>query len=207
MKLSFILMLTVSLLFAIGCIANDNKRLENIDANEALKTIFERKSVRNFVPNKHIPKETLELIIKAGMAAPTGRNIQPWEFIVIEDKEVMKALSEALPYAKMLENTSAAIIVCGYPEDSKHERASRLWMLDCSNASQNILLAVESLGLGAVWTAGCPYEERIAAIKAAVNMPDELIPLNVIPIVYPTGEDKPNNKYVPNRVHWNKFND
>ncbi len=202
MKTKLMLIVIISYLFSTSCIAKDDTNM-----NETLNTIFERKSVRNFIPDRQIPRETLELIVRAGMAAPTGRNIQPWEFIVLEDKEVMKKLAEALPYAKMLANASAAIIVCGYAEDSKHERASRLWMLDCSNASQNILLAVESLGLGAVWTAGWPYEERMNAIKAAVKMPDELLPLNVIPIGYPTGEDKPKDKFVPNRIHWNKFND
>lgn len=173
--------------------------------NETLKTIFERRSVRSHVEGKEIPKETLELIVRAGMAAPTGKNVQPWEFIVLEDKKIMLELAEALPYAKMLKTASAAIIVCGYPETSSNPRASQNWMLDCAAASQNILLAVQSLGLGAVWTAGWPYADRIDAIRKAVSLPDDIMPLNVIPIGYPSGKDQPKDKFNSERIHWNKW--
>jgi nitroreductase len=64
------------------------------------------------------------------------------------------------------------------------------------------LLAAESLGLGAVWTAAYPYEDRTAVVKKALDLPENHVPLNVIPIGYPTGEDLPKNKWKPENVVW-----
>ena len=81
-----------------------------------------------------------------------------------------------------------AIIVCG---DSIR---SSYWYLDCSAVSENILLAAESLGLGAVWTAAYPYEDRISTVRKYTNIPENIIPLCVIPIGYPNGTQSPKNK-------------
>lgn len=167
-----------------------------------MENIFARKSVRQYKTDENgtplqISKDTLEQIIKAGMAAPTAKNKQPWEFFVVEDREPMVKLAEQLPYGKMLAGASAAIVVLGNPE------ISNLWYLDCSAAAQNILLAIEALGFGGVWTAGYPYEDRVANIKAALNIPDPYIPLCLIPIGHPLKDEQPKDKWKPERVHYN----
>lgn len=166
--------------------------------NTTLETIFNRKSVRSFT-GKSISKDTLELIVKAGMAAPTGMNRQPWDFVIVESKADMEALAKKMPKARMLQSAGAAIVVVGNPEISKN------WMLDCAAATENILLAVESMGLGAVWTAGWPYDERIAEINGAFNIPQPYIPLCLIPIGYPAGDNTPKDKWKPDKVHYNKW--
>lgn len=176
--------------------ANAQQELVENGFNPVLENIFARKSVRTF-EDKTVSKDTLELIIKAGMAAPTGMNKQPWQFFVFSGKKEMAELSEKLPYAKMLKEAGAAIIVLGNPDISK------LWYLDCSAATQNILLAVESMGLGAVWTAGYPYEDRMGAIKEALGVPDPWLPLCLIPVGYPKGEQKAKDKWDPAKVHFN----
>jgi nitroreductase len=67
------------------------------------------------------------------------------------------------------------------------------------------LLAVESLGLGAVWTAVYPYEDRMKPVIEELKLPENIIPLNVIPIGYSTGEDKPKDKWKPENLHWNQW--
>lgn len=167
--------------------------------NPAIENIFARKSVRDYDSVKTISPENMELIIKAGMAAPSGMNKQPWQFFVFSGKEEMASLSEKLPYAKMLKKAPAAVVVLGNPEISK------LWYLDCAAATQNILLAAESLGIGAVWTAAFPYDERMNAINTALGIPEPWLPLALIPMGYPAGENMPKDKWDPAKVHYNKW--
>jgi nitroreductase len=166
--------------------------------NPTFETIFQRKSVRSYT-DQPVTVETLTLLVKAGMAAPSGMNRQPWEFLVIQDKEAMAKMAADLPYAKMLREAQAAIIVIGNPEKSAY------WFLDCSAAAQNILLAAESLGLGAVWTAGYPYDERMDVIAKALSIPLPFRPLCVIPIGYPKGPQTPKDKWVESKMHLNKW--
>lgn len=173
-------------------------------AMTVFKNIYERKSVRNYT-GRQVSKEQLGMLVKAGMAAPTGRNVQPWQFIAVNDKAVLEKLTEALPYAKMLASAGAAIVVCGDLEIARAGNTEQLWVQDCSAATQNILLAAESMGLGAVWTAAHPYEDRIKAVVEALQLPEHVVPLNVIPVGYPTGVDKPKDKWKPERLHWNGF--
>lgn len=171
--------------------------------NATLTSIHSRRSVRHFESEKVISKESLDTLLRAGMAAASAVNLQPWQFVVVDNRAIMDSLSEGLPYAKMLKKASAAIIVCGDTSIKSGEMA--FWIYDCSLASANILLAAESMGLGALWTAVHPDEARIATVKKVLYLPENIIPLNVIPIGYPTGEDMPKNKYDTTKIHWNRF--
>jgi len=173
-------------------------------SDQVLKNIHERKSVRNFT-SAEVSEEQLIALVKAGMAAPTARNRQPWQFVVIRDKPLMQDLAGRLPYAKMLASASAAITVCGDLEIARVGNSENMWMLDCSAATQNILLAIESMGLGGVWTACYPYEDRMHTVAAALNLPEHIVPLCIIPVGYPTGVDKPKDKWKPERLHWNHW--
>lgn len=172
-------------------------------APDAFSVIHSRKSVRNFT-GKPVSKTDLEKIMKAGMAAPTAMNKQPWAFIAVSERKTLDKLSEGLPYAKMLGKAGAAIIVCAVPEKAAGG-IPEFAVIDCSLASENILLAVEAMGLGAVFTAAYPDKDRMALIRNALNIPDNIIPLNVIPIGYPTGEDKPKDKFKKENIHWEKW--
>ena len=138
-------------------------------------------------------------ILKAGMAAPSGKDVRPWELIVIDDREVLDSMAAVLPYAKMLKEAPMAIVVCGDTTKSSY------WYLDCSAATQNVLLAAEALGLGAVWTAAYPYEDRIDVVRQNTGLPENIVPLCVIPIGYPDGPQKAKDKFDPQRVHRNKY--
>lgn len=141
----------------------------------------------------------ITILLKAGMAAPSGRDLRPWELIVIQNRSTLDSMAAELPYAKMLNKAPMAIIVCG---DSIR---SSYWYLDCSAVSENILLAAESLGLGAVWTAAYPYEDRISTVRKYTNIPENIIPLCVIPVGYPNGTQSPKNKFDEKKIHYEKF--
>ena len=171
--------------------------------NETLKTIHQRKSVRNYI-EKEVTKEQLEIIIKAAMAAPTAINAQPWQFLVVTDKALKAKYAEGNRQADMINKCSALVVVCG-DKTIGNERSWAYWDQDCSAATENLLLAVESLGLGAVWTGIYPGEDRIKTVKERFALPDNVVPLCVILVGYPDGTDQPKDKWKPERIHWNKY--
>lgn len=171
--------------------------------NIILKNIFSRKSVRHFT-GEIVTEVQLELLMKAGMAAPSANNKQPWAFIGITDGKIMNHLANNLPFAKMLAQAGGAVVVCG--DLSKIDPAKKeYWIHDCSAASENILLAAEAIGLGAVWTALYPYKERYGLVQESLSLPESVVPLCIIPIGHPTGEDSPKEKFNRDNIHWNKW--
>jgi len=162
-----------------------------------------RKSVRNFT-GAPVSKSDLNKILRAGMTAPTARNHQPWCFVAVTDRKKLDSLAAGLPSAKMLLKAGAAIIVCTEPEKAAG-KSKEFAVIDATLAGQNILLAVEALGLGGVWTAVYPDANLMAHVRSQLGIPKDVIPLNVIPIGGPTGEDKPKDKYKLEKIHWEKW--
>lgn len=171
--------------------------------NPAYMSILSRVSVRRF-SDEAVSDEELSAVLRAAMAAPSGVNKQPWEFVVVDDRELLRELAEALPYAKMTAQAAAAIVVCGNRARFLDGVDDNLWEQDCSAASENILLAAHALGLGGVWTCLYPHEDRMAAVKRILNTGDELVPFNLIPIGHPEREHAPMDKWHPERVHFNR---
>ncbi|TVQ90703.1 MAG: nitroreductase family protein [Bacteroidetes bacterium] len=170
--------------------------------NDVLTIIHQRKSVRQY-QDISVPEDKIETMLRAAMAAPTARNIQPWQFYVITSREILDQLAGELPYAKMLSQAPLAIVVAGdTPKGNPNEEQIHNWKLDCAAATQNLLLAAEALGLGAVWTGVYPYKARIAAVSEALDLPSHIIPLNIIPIGYPLLDDRPKDKWDAEKVKW-----
>ncbi|HNX90241.1 MAG TPA: nitroreductase family protein [Candidatus Omnitrophota bacterium] len=177
--------------------------VETTNIPDAMTVIHTRKSVRNFT-GETVTKEQLTAIVKAGMAAPTAVNRQPWSFVIVTKPEQLKALAGGLPYAKMLDKAGAAIVVCALPEEA-YNKSTEYAILDASCASENILLAIEAMGLGGVWTAAYPDPDRMIFVRKVLGIPENVIPLNVIPVGRPTGADQPKDKYRPELMHWEKW--
>jgi nitroreductase len=167
---------------------------------DVIEAILTRHSVRKFTGEK-VDAKDIDMMLRAGIAAPSAVNVQPWSFIVVTDRTILNELCARLPYAKMLDRAGAAILVCGLP--AKDDRfAKDFWFLDCSAATENILLAVHGLGYGAVWTAVYPDPQRIAVVRATCKIPENVIPFNVIPVGVPVDpETAPLDKYNPGCVH------
>lgn len=184
------------LLLSVACNSNTETK-EDKASNPTLETIFNRKSVRKYT-EQPVEKEKLEMLVRAGMAAPSSRDRRPWEFIIVTDRAILDQMGDGLPLARMLKDTKQAIIVCG-----DTIKSNNAWQLDCSAAAQNVLLAAESMGLGAVWTAAYPYPERMKVVREALQLPEHIVPLTVIPLGYPTGIEKPKDKFNQKQVHYN----
>ncbi|MDR0421043.1 MAG: nitroreductase family protein [Prevotellaceae bacterium] len=196
-----IIFLSIMLFAVTGAfISCCNKDKTSKSADEiVLENIANRKSVRNYVEGKQVESEKIEKLLRAGMAAPSGKNIQPWEFVVINERTVLDALAAELPYAKMLQQATLAIIVCADTLKSEY------WYVDCAAATENILLAAEALELGAVWTASYPYANRMSAVHKVTQHPDNVRSLCVIAIGYPSMKESPKDKWKPEKIHKNKW--
>lgn len=168
---------------------------------ETLEALLTRRSVRQF-EDKPVPDEMVRQILEAAMMAPSALNSQPWQFVVVNERERLDAIAELHPYVKMVLQVPVGILVCG---DVTKERFPGYWVQDCSAAMQNILLAAHGLGLGSVWTGIYPMEERIAGYRALLGLPEHVIPLGFAPIGWPAQQPKSNSRFQADRVHYNTF--
>ena len=168
--------------------------------NDAMQTIMTRPSVRAFL-DKPVPEETVERLLRAAMAAPSAKNSQPWAFVLIRDRAELEKLGAALPNAKMTATAPLALAICGVMDKTLPGEAREYWIQDCAAATENFLLAVHALGLGAVWTGVHPISERIAILKETLRLPDGVEPFCLIPFGWPAGPVDAKDKWDPAAVH------
>ena len=166
-----------------------------------MKAILERRSIRKYT-GEPVSDEDLRDLLKAAMAAPSAGNGQPWEFIIVNDRQLLTEITKVHPYSAMLLQAPLAIIVCGKLDN---ERYKGYWAQDCSAATENILIAAQSKGLGTVWLGVYPVEERVNGIRKIFKIPENMIPLNVIAVGHPAEKKKPSDRYDENRIHFNKW--
>lgn len=167
--------------------------------NVVLQTILNRKSVRQYT-DKEISQEVMDNLLKAGMAAPSSRDRRPWHFIVISDKVILESLGGQLKNASCLVGSNKAILVCG-----DEELSDNCWHLDCAAVTQNLLIAAEAMGLGAVWTAVYPYDDRAEIVNKTFGLQKNIHPFAIIPLGYPLEESKAKDKFDASRVHYDKW--
>ena len=177
---------------------------DTMETNETIKTILNRKSVRSYA-KRPVEQEKIDTLLRAAMAAPTAVNKQPWAFIVIDSPQVLHTLSASLPYAKMAAEAPLAIVICGDLTKTLRGEYDPYWALDCSAASENLLLATESMGLGAVWTAVYPEKDRMDCVRKALSLPEYIVPFNLIPIGYPMHPEESKDKYKEENIHYNQW--
>src|SRR5450759_2515888 len=148
---------------------------------DALDAIMTRRSVRKFT-GEPVSEADIETILRAAMAAPSAFNQQRWRFVVVSDPERLAELSEATPYAGSLAGAAAGIVVCGETAD---ERRPGYWVVECSAAAENALLAATALGLGSVWLGVAMYDDRIGNVRGILALPDHISPLAMIALGHP----------------------
>ena len=130
---------------------------------------------------------------------------RPWEFIVVKDPAKLAALAERLPYSRVGNGAKLAIVVCGSLDNGLPGRGKEYWIHDCSAATMNLLLAAHAQGLGAVWTGVYPGEERVAAVREILSIPNGFMPLNGIPVGYPAENPPAKDKWNPAKIHYDKW--
>ncbi|ACS81808.1 nitroreductase family protein [Maridesulfovibrio salexigens] len=168
---------------------------------DVFEAIHSRRSIRKF-EDKAVSEEDIKDILGAAMMAPSAGNAQPWQFVVVDDREKLNAVPDINEYAAMAKNAPLGILVCG---DLSLEKYAGYWVQDCSAAIQNLLLATHAKGLGAVWTGIHPIEERVEGFKKLFNLPEQVIPLGFMVIGHPKQEPKRKDRYKEERVHRNSW--
>ena len=166
-----------------------------------MKEIFTRRSIRKFT-SEPVAAADLEKLLRAAMNAPSACNEQPWELIVLRDREIMRRIRSFQPYSMPLDTADCAIVVCG---DTARQRYDGFWIQDCSAAAQNLLLEAEYLGLGAVWMGLYPIQPWVDEMKSLLGLPDPVIPLGMIAVGHPAEKPAPADRYQPDRVHLHRW--
>jgi len=169
---------------------------EEVEMDDCLQVIMRRRSIRRFT-GEPVPKEKIITALKAAMAAPSGMNRQPWSFLVVTKKETIAELCRAHSHAGFGVDAGAVILPFGVKEGQK-------WFdQDMAAATENLLIALANLGLGATW---CGMDEdRQHGIRPLVGLPDDQFVFALIPVGIPAEEKPARTQYDENRVHWNEY--
>jgi nitroreductase len=169
---------------------------------ELFEGLLSRRSIRKYTGEK-IDEDAIRSIIKAGMYAPSANNRRPWHFILVDEREIIEKIMKVHPYSSMLSEASHAILVCG---DEKLQNGPGYYVLDCSAATQNILLAAHALGFGAVWLGIEPRNDRKQAIKEIFGLPEYIHPVSIISIGKPVDiPEKIPSRFEPNKIRKNRW--
>ncbi len=208
-----ILMLAAATLLVAAC-QTEPQPVVNDPAEVVMTNILNRKSVRSYTGDT-IPAKVMENLLRAAMAAPSGRNIQPWSFVVLNDTSRYDEIFGENFNMGMYKQSAAVVVVCAdttvvrpprdNPDAPAVQQPNGIWRDDMGAVTENLLLAVEAHGLGACWTACYPYADRMEPVKKALGLPATVVPYSVVPIGYPAGDEQPKDKWDASRIHYNNW--
>ena len=169
-------------------------------------TIFTRRSIRSFIKEKKVEQEKIDILLRAAQQSPSACNKQPWEFLVLDDENIIDSIAPIDKHYVLAAKTPLVIIVLGNEKTSYRGENGLAWYpQDLSASIQNILLQAAELGLGSVWIGTYPDEKRIVGLKKHFNMPEHITPFAVIAIGYSEDKHKFVDRYDSAKVHCNKY--
>lgn len=196
MQVLVIAVLSAALIMAVVLLVMNKRRSGSVcDADAVINNIMTRASIRTFT-DEPLTDSQIEALLKAGMAAPSARNKQPWKFVVVKSRPLLRQIADSLPNTR-LASAACAIVVCGDMTKTLDGVDRNFWIHDCSAATENILLAAHALGLGAVWTGIFPNPDRVDKLRGLTDIPETQIPLCVIAIGRPAENPAPKDKWNP----------
>ena len=167
---------------------------------ETLEAIMTRRSVRKWKPEA-VPEALRKKLLEAAMNAPSAADARPWQFVVMDDPETIGKFTE-MGGTEMLAGAPLLVLVCGEPA---REVYPGFWPQDCSCAAQNLQLAAHDLGLGCVWIAVYPLEDRVRLFREVLGIPEEVVPFALLAVGFPDEHPEPEYRYDPDRVHYGKW--
>lgn len=169
----------------------------NLRESFVFSAIYSRRSIRNFKTDKRVETRKVNKLLRAAMAAPSACNIQPWDFIVIDDKDLISRIKNGIErYGDY--NTPLILVVTG---NNKNIPWQDHGILDCALAMENIMIAAPTIGLGTVCIGGFNRKE----VKAILKLPEEVEAIGMLYIGYPNEKKKPRTKYLEEAIHWNHY--
>jgi nitroreductase len=167
-----------------------------MDILEAMNT---RRSIRVY-KEATVPKDKLDLILQAAMSAPSAYNQQIGHFIVIQEPLLLQKIAQISPKAYMCAKAPMGILVCG---DLAAAEAPSYWVQDCSAITENLLIAVHALEMGAVWTAVYPLEEVMGGFRHLLAIPSHIIPFSFVILGFPAESKEEEFRFQKERIHEN----
>ena len=168
---------------------------------DALTAIRTRRSVREYT-DEPVSDQDIEVLLRAAMAAPSANNTQPWAYVVIKDKEKIQAGVKETVFPALAKGAPLAILTC---VDTSLEGLKDSGILGVAASTQNLLLAAHASGLGAVWTAAHPREDRMEKMRRFLGLPEHIIPMALVVVGHPKSQPAPEDRFNPERVHINKW--
>ena len=212
MKKTILLLATVAML--VACSQTEPQPAASDPAEAVMANILNRKSVRSYTSDT-IPAAVMENLLRAAMAAPSGRDIRPWSFVVLTDTTRYDEIFGDNFNMRMYKQSAAVVVICAdttvvrpprdNPDAPAVQQPNGTWRDDMGAVTENLLLAVEAYSLGACWTACYPYVDRMAPVKKAIGLPATVVPYCVVPIGYPGGGEQPKDKWDSSRIHYNQW--
>lgn len=147
-----------------------------------LEVIKKRRSVRRYKEDL-IPGEVLLRVVEAARLAPSGKNLQPWKFIIVSDKVLKEKLARASAGQFFIAKAPVIIVGCGFPDNcyARMGRYMKSWPVDVTIALEHLILQAQEEGLGTCWIGSFEEEE----VKAILNIPRNVRVLALTPLGYP----------------------
>jgi len=163
---------------------------------DAIRTMRERRSVRSFT-DEPVDRQVIEDLVDCARLAPTARNVQPWEFVVVTDATRLRHLADLTDHGKFIANAPVCIAV--FSRDTKY------FLEDGSAATTQLLLAAHALGLGACWVAGDkkPY---VDTVRDLLDVPQGYRLISLIALGHPHDPSpKKDKRPLDELIHWGKW--
>lgn len=158
--------------------------------------IFHRTSIRKYT-SAAVEEEKIELILRAGMQAPSAKNGQPWEIYVVTSPKVIAELAGATMFTKPCTTANVVFVPC-YRKESAMPQFNHI---DMSACVENMLLEADELGLGACWMGVAPKPDAMKNVTEIVQIPEHLTPFALISCGYPAEEKVQQSRFDESRVH------
>lgn len=174
-----------------------NDAIVNRSEQVVREAIYNRRSIRSYVVGKQVEDEKIIKLLEAGMAAPSACNLQPWEFIVVTEKDMMDKLTSTITQGAC--NPPMAMVICGNTANIPWEGED--WKIDCSAAVENMMIMATTLGLGSLWIGSSDREQ----VREILDIPDNIGVMSVVYFGYPNESKKSKTRYNESAVFWQKY--
>ena len=168
---------------------------------DTIESILTRRSIRKFT-GEPVAEEQLHTILRTGFSAPSAKNTRPWQLLVIRNPQTLQAITKVHPFSSMLPEAGCGVLICG---DATANDNQGYLLQDCSAAMENMLLAAHALGLGAVWLGVAPREERIAALRELLSIPEHSHPMALMALGHPAEERPAPDRYDAAKVFYERW--
>jgi len=167
---------------------------------ETLQCIQTRRSVRQYT-GKIISATDLKIILTAAMYAPSAMNKRPWEFIIVQDKQLLEKITQIHPYANFVKEAGTAVLIC----ENKNETYNEYGPVDISLAAQNLMLAAHDSGYGTCFCGVWPEQERLNDFSKLFKLPKHIQVIGLIAIGVPQKQPSQPERFEPIKIHFDQW--